>query len=422
MHIKFSFSLFFLLFLFRFSSAQQAWTLYNSTTVLNFPSNSVHCVAIDSAGTKWVGTDYGLASYNDTSWTFYNTLNSGLTDNSIRSIAIDRYNNKWIGTFFGGLFKFDGDTSWTSYNTFNSNIPDDFVKAIDFDTSGTIWIGTIIGLAKFDGDTTWKVYDLSNSIFTISDNIADIYIDSSNVFRIGTVNGGYLTIMDTLWTLYTIPNGSGIPDNTQLGVTVDNNGVEWMATPGNGLVAHPLGITWNVFNQFTTGNQMPTSSTSCLVTKSNPDRIWVGSLDFGIIRKTGLSFVYFDPTNSPMPDVYVQCMETDLNGIIWIGTQTGGLVRLDESQLVNIPEVQMISEPLLFPIPVRNNLTIYYPCSKIVDMDFFDITGKQVNVNVVETTTDFSKVDLHAISDGIYFVQMKTSEGKLLTKKFIKSR
>ena len=119
-----------------------------------------------------------------------------------------------------------------SYNTLNSGLPDDFVKTIAFDTSNNIWIGTVIGLVKFDGDTTWKVYDLSNSIFTLTDNIDDIEIDSMNVFRIGTVNGGFLKIVDTVWTLYTIPNGSGIPDNSQKGVTVDNNGLEWLATTG----------------------------------------------------------------------------------------------------------------------------------------------------------------------------------------------
>ncbi|MEP7171572.1 MAG: two-component regulator propeller domain-containing protein, partial [Bacteroidota bacterium] len=258
--------------------AQNAWTIFDTNNTPNLPENNIHCIAFDSAGIKWVGTDNGLASYNNTVWTVYNTLNSPLTDNSIRSIAVDKFNNKWIGTFLGGLYKFDGDTTWKSYNTLNSDIPDDFIKTIAFDTSNNIWVGTIIGLGRFDGDTTWKVYDLSNSIFTLSDNINDIEIDSLNVFRIGTSNGGFLKIVDTTWTLYTIPNGSGIPDNSQKGVTVDGNGEEWLATPANGLVAHPGGFTWNVYSQFT--SNMPSSSATCLVALPNPDRIWVGTYDF----------------------------------------------------------------------------------------------------------------------------------------------
>ena len=56
----------------------------------------------------------------------YNTSNSGLPDNNVNTIAIDASGNKWIGTgddsFEGaGLAEFDG-TNWTVYNTSNSGL------------------------------------------------------------------------------------------------------------------------------------------------------------------------------------------------------------------------------------------------------------------------------------------------------------
>ena len=274
-------------------------------------------------------------------------------------------------------------------------------------------------MVKFDGNTTWKVYDLSNSIFTLSDNIDDIYIDSMNVFRVGTVNGGFLKIVDTTWTLYTIPNGSGIPDNSQKAVTVDNNGLEWMATPANGLVAHPGGITWNIYNQFT--SNMPTSGTTCLVALPNPDRIWTGTYDFGIVRKTGVTFDVFDKTNSPMPDSSIQCIEKDRNGIIWVGTQQGGLVRLDESQLTYVHYVSELQKPVIFPMPVRDQLTVFYPYSKINQFVLKDIAGKNINISFKIESTDIYISNLHSLSSGIYFLQMKTTDGKMLTEKIIKT-
>ncbi len=65
----------------------------------------------------------GLAKFDGTNWTVYNTSNSGLPDNYVSSIAIDGSGNKWIGTWHGGLAKFDG-TNWTVYNTSNSGLPD----------------------------------------------------------------------------------------------------------------------------------------------------------------------------------------------------------------------------------------------------------------------------------------------------------
>lgn len=406
---------FLFIFFFNVSFSQNAWTIYN-TVNSPLPENSVRCIAFDSTGLKWIGTDFGLATFNDTVWTIYNTSNSGLPDNSIRSIAIDGFNNKWIGTFLGGLVKYDG-TNWTIYNTGNSGLPDDFVKSVTFDTLGDKWLGTLAGLVKFD-DINWTVYDLTNSVFTLSDNIAEVNIDTENVFRIGTVNGGYLKIVDTTWTLYTIPNGSGIPDNTQLDVDVDHNGVEWLATPANGLVAHPGGLTWIIYNPFT--SMMPSASTTCLLTLANPDRIWVGTYDVGVVRKIGITFNNYDPINSPFPDYFIQCMETDQNGIIWIGTQAGGLVRLDESQLTGMPEVSSLPQPIVFPQPVRDHLTVFYPYSKLKDIDVMDITGKYSGIIFNEIFFNNYKADLHSLSAGIYFLRMITSDGKLLTKKIIK--
>ncbi len=395
--------------------AQNPWTIYN-TVNSPLPENSVRCIAFDTSGLKWVGTDYGLASFDDVTWTIYSTSNSGLPDNYIRSIAVDRYNNKWIGTFLGGLAKFDG-TNWTVYNTSNSGLPDDFVKSIAIDTAGIKWIGTIIGLAEFD-DVNWTVYDLSNSVFTLSDNINDIKIDSLDVFRIGTNNGGFLKIVGGTWTLYTIPNGSGIPDNSQMEVTVDDNGVDWLATPANGLVAHPGGSSWIVYDQFT--STMPSSSATSLVTLANPDRIWIGTLDVGLIRKVGVTFVNYDPSNSDFPDTYVQCVKKDENGIIWVGTQIGGLVRLDESLLTSVAENDQLPQAIIFPQPVKDQLTVFYPNSNLKSIEVADITGKNLDLNFYQSSPDNYKINLQHLSAGIYFLRILTAENKMMTKKLIK--
>jgi len=396
--------------------SQSAWTIYN-TANSPLPENSVRCVAFDSSGLKWIGTDFGLATFDDTNWTIYNTSNSGLPDNYIRAIAIDKFNHKWIGTFLGGLAKFDG-TSWTVYNTSNTPLPDNYIKAIAFDTAGNKWIGSIMGLLKFD-DTNWTIFDLSNSVFTLSDNIADIEIDTANVFRIGTVNGGFLKIIDTTWTLYTIPNGSGIPDNTQLGVSVDNNGMEWLATPANGLVAHPGGFSWIIYNQFT--STMPSSSTSCLQTLTNPDRIWIGTYDVGVVKKTGVTFVNYDPSNSAFPDYFAQSITADANGIIWIGTQIGGLVRLDESLLSGVSENSFSSKPILFPNPAKDKINLFYPYSGIEKVIVTDVTGKPQGILFKEISMGNYSADVHTLSAGIYFLRIHTPDGKIIPVKILKA-
>jgi hypothetical protein len=192
-----------------------------------------------------------------------------------------------------------------------------------------------------------------------------------------------------------------------------------MATPANGLVAHPGGFTWNVYNQFT--SNMPSSSATCLVALPNPDRIWVGTYDFGVVRKIGVSFDFFDKTNSPMPDSSIQCIEKDRNGIVWIGTQAGGLVRLDESQFTNIHDVSTGPQAVIFPMPVKDELTVFYPYSKLSEINLTDMTGKYLNITFNKPAADFYTTNLSSLSAGIYFLHLKTSDGKLLTKKIIKA-
>jgi ligand-binding sensor domain-containing protein len=103
-----------------------------------------------------------MAKLNGTTWTVYDTANSGLPQDIVRTITVDDSGNAWIGTSRGGLTKFDG-TNWIVYDTSNSDIPGDYVNSITIDSVGNKWIGVLWhGLAVFN-DTDWTVYDHSNS-------------------------------------------------------------------------------------------------------------------------------------------------------------------------------------------------------------------------------------------------------------------
>ena len=76
----------------------------------------------------------------------------------------------------GGLAEFDG-TNWTIYNTSNSGLPDDIINSFTIDSRGNIWIGTGSGLAKFDG-TDWTVFNTSNSSLP-DNNVRSLAIDNN---------------------------------------------------------------------------------------------------------------------------------------------------------------------------------------------------------------------------------------------------
>ena len=162
------------------------FTTYKSTNS-PLPNNNVNCITTESNGNVWIGTYNGLAKLNGTNWTIY-TVGSTSADNQIYSVAIENSTNIWIGTG-GGLWKFDGTSTWTNYNTGNSGLPYDYVSCVKIDQSNNKWIGTTQGgMAKFDG-TTWTQFNTSNSQIPGMD-VRGITIDVNNNLWITTNDGG----------------------------------------------------------------------------------------------------------------------------------------------------------------------------------------------------------------------------------------
>jgi ligand-binding sensor domain-containing protein len=172
------------------------WNIYNTSGGQS--GGNIVCLAIDSAGIKWVGSRYGgLEIFDGANWT---VINSNI---DVRSIAIDKFNNKWIATWGNGLAKYD-DTTWTFYTPFNSNFPDHFVQEVLFDSSGVLWIaGSDNGLTKYDGNN-WMTLNSSNSCLT-SNDIFCLSTDSYNNLWIGS-----FTPYDTLPGGLAVYNQNGI--------------------------------------------------------------------------------------------------------------------------------------------------------------------------------------------------------------------
>ncbi len=114
--------------------------------------NSVNDIAIDDNDIKWLATSSGLVKYDGTVTT-YNTTNSDVPSNYVRAVTIDLLGNVWVGTDYG-VAMFDG-TDWTYYTTSNSDIPSNNIGCLATDLDGRIWVGTNDeGLAVFEDTTT----------------------------------------------------------------------------------------------------------------------------------------------------------------------------------------------------------------------------------------------------------------------------
>ena len=125
----------------------------------NLPSNNVSTFVKDRDGNIWVGTDKGVAVFDNLN-IFVGNVNAYtpiferrklLNNEYITTLAVDGGNNKWIGTR-NGLFRFgpDGTTLLEQFNEQNSPLPSSVILSLAIEpASGEVFISTNKGLVSY---------------------------------------------------------------------------------------------------------------------------------------------------------------------------------------------------------------------------------------------------------------------------------
>jgi hypothetical protein len=102
---------------------------------------------------------------------------------------------------------------------------------------------------------------------------------------------------------------------------------------------------------------------------------------------------------------------------ILMGSVIGGVVRGDTMLRVGLEEEIERLEVVISPNPTTNHLTIHSDVF-ITHVKFVDHLGRMVLVSGVEGKN--FQFDLTALSMGVYFIQLKTSEG-IITRRIVKT-
>jgi ligand-binding sensor domain-containing protein len=204
-------------------------------TATGLPSDYIYCALKESENSIWVGTNLGLCHFDGSTWTVYNTQNSGLPINNVSAVKRDANDVLWIGTVGAGMVEFDGN-NWVVYNSDNADLPSsNRVTSLAIVGGSTVWAGfsnlgnsTQGGTAIFDGQH-WTTY-----VSIPSDYIYGITVQSDNLLWVCNSDNGLSKYENGNWSRYTTSN-SRISSNRIFGVAIDQNGHKWIATYGGGL-------------------------------------------------------------------------------------------------------------------------------------------------------------------------------------------
>ena len=222
------------------------------------PSNPVLSLAVTLDGALWGVTKDSVFKYNGTKWSFYNPPeNVG----QIRSIAVDHDNIIWFGTDIGYVLNFD-EKNWTTFTPHPEGVGNDLISSIFVAPDGVIWFGSKYGLARFDG-VSWRVISTANvglntvEFLTITpDNSVWFSVPFSGLYHIKKIPNQPNT---NFWEMKKgnvehFGENSGLTTNQITAIAVDNNGIIWIGTNGDGIFAYN-GKEWISYRDIPANNR-----------------------------------------------------------------------------------------------------------------------------------------------------------------------
>ncbi|KXX67299.1 hybrid sensor histidine kinase/response regulator transcription factor [Flammeovirga sp. SJP92] len=162
--------------LLRFNPKTKQLTQFNTSTLSNFPSNTVRSLLIDTSENIWVGTDKGLVKISSEEKYLENPSfkvfkhekenELSISHDYIISLLEDNQNRIWAGTLGGGLNRLEDEKKEEFKRlTTENGLPNNTIKGILEDLKGNLWVSTNTGLCKINvADSLYTTYDVSDGL------------------------------------------------------------------------------------------------------------------------------------------------------------------------------------------------------------------------------------------------------------------
>ena len=275
--------------------------------------NDIRSVFIDSRNTLWIGTRSGLFSRPLQGSGLFRPV-AGLEGSTISSILEDRAHSIWVGTLEAGLQHLDDGRISDSDKAAG-------IWSVFADRTGTLWAGTTdSGLFSLREGV---VEPLTSAQGLVSDVSLAVYQDRSGAMWIGS-DGGLTRWQGHAATRFT--KKDGLPANLVFSVTEDGSGTLWAGTR-KGLAR----LAGDRFQAYTQRDGLPLTGAIMAVFSDSDGSLWVGTR--GAIAHRSASQWTAYSTAQGMPDQVVTSFARDRKGRLWVSTDGGGLLSLDEDLL-----------------------------------------------------------------------------------------
>lgn len=372
---RYSFLIWILFFVLSTKAEQQDYYFRQISLEQGLSQSRVQCIYRDHQGVIWIGTKWGLNSYDQSELKSYfhdREQPNSLPDNFIRFITEDRlgdlyvstnkgiaiynkaenqfqplkYNGKpfnaWSYLQIGDNFLFGGEETLYQYNLTDKNIttifPDidgDKLKCINriFQWSPDV----LITSSKKDG--LW-MYDLIKKKmyrcpFVKEREINTIFVDSQNRLWVSFYGKGIACYSKEGKRLFSLSTKNSGLNNDIIFDFLEKDNQLWIATDGGGInILDFQTMKFSHLKHISDDEQSLPNNSIYRLYKDQMDNIWIGSIHGGLfaIKKVFIKTYKDVPLNNPngISERTVVSIFEDKDTLLWIGTDGGGINSFDQ--------------------------------------------------------------------------------------------
>lgn len=372
---RYSFLIWILFFVLSTKAEQQDYYFRQISLEQGLSQSRVQCIYRDHQGVIWIGTKWGLNSYDQSELKSYfhdREQPNSLPDNFIRFITEDRlgdlyvstnkgiaiynkaenqfqplkYNGKpfnaWSYLQIGDNFLFGGEETLYQYNLTDKNIttifPDidgDKLKCINriFQWSPDV----LITSSKKDG--LW-MYDLIKKKmyrcpFVKEREINTIFVDSQNRLWVSFYGKGIACYSKEGKRLFSLSTKNSGLNNDIIFDFLEKDNQLWIATDGGGInILDFQTMKFSYLKHISDDEQSLPNNSIYRLYKDQMDNIWIGSIHGGLfaIKKVFIKTYKDVPLNNPngVSERTVVSIFEDKDTLLWIGTDGGGINSFDQ--------------------------------------------------------------------------------------------
>ena len=372
---RYSFLIWILFFVLSTKAEQQDYYFRQISLEQGLSQSRVQCIYRDHLGVIWIGTKWGLNSYDQSELKSYfhdREQPNSLPDNFIRFITEDRlgdlyvstnkgiaiynkaenqfqplkYNGKpfnaWSYLQIGDNFLFGGEETLYQYNLMDKSIttifPDidgDKLKCINriFQWSPDV----LITSSKKDG--LW-MYDLTKKKmyrcpFVKEREINTIFVDSQNRLWVSFYGKGIACYSKEGKRLFSLSTKNSGLNNDIIFDFLEKDNQLWIATDGGGInILDFQTMKFSHLKHISDDEQSLPNNSIYRLYKDQMDNIWIGSIHGGLfaIKKVFIKTYKDVPLNNPngVSERTVVSIFEDKDTLLWIGTDGGGINSFDQ--------------------------------------------------------------------------------------------